>query len=84
MDRMQNVAVASTQAVGDIMYATADLQRVTNAMIMIPKNMAEQQLPPLETAMSDDVDLINASVQLLFTRLPEHPDIDKYPDRVYS
>lgn len=80
MDRMQNVAVASTQAVGDIMYATADLQRVTNAMIMIPKNMAEQQLPPLETAMSDDVDLINASVQLLFTRLPEHPDIDKYPD----
>ena len=34
-ERAQTVSVASTQAVGDIMYATADLQRVTTAMIMI-------------------------------------------------
>ena len=33
MDRMQNISVACTQAVGDIMYSTADLQRVTSEMI---------------------------------------------------
>ena len=80
MDRMQNIAVASTQAVGDIMYATADLQRVTAAMIMVPRDMAEQLLPPLEKSMNEDVALMGTSAELLYTRIGEHPDIDKYPE----
>ena len=36
MDRMQNIVVASTEAIGDIMYATADLQLVTTTMITLP------------------------------------------------
>ena len=82
MDRMQNITVASTQAVGDIMYATADLQRVTTAMIMVPRDMSEQLLPPLEQSMSDDVALMGAAVQLLYTRLAEHPDIILYPEAI--
>ena len=81
MDRMQNVTVASTQAVGDIMYATADLQRVTTAMIMVPANMPDL-LPPLEKAMTDDVALLGAAVETLYTRLGLHPDVDMYPEAI--
>ena len=82
MDRMQNITVACTQAVGDVMYATADLQRVTTAMIMIPKRMAEQQLPPLEKSMTDDVALMGAAAQVLYERLGQHPDIGLYPEAI--
>ena len=80
MDRMQNITVACTQAVGDVMYATADLQRVTTAMIMIPKSMAEQQLPPLEKSMTDDVALMGTAAQVLYERLGQHPDIGLHPE----
>ena len=73
-ERAQTVSVASTQAVGDIMYATADLQRVMTAMIMVPANMADQLLPPLEEAMNTDVALMGAAAGALYTSLAEHPD----------
>ena len=73
-ERAQTVSVASTQAVGDIMYATADLQRVTTAMIMVPANMAEQLLPPLEKSMADDVALMGEATATLFASLAEYPE----------
>ena len=74
MEKMQQVSVAATQSAGDIMYATADLQRVTTAMIMVPANMADQLLPPLQTAMTDDVALMGASAQTLYTALAIYPE----------
>jgi len=73
-ERAQTVSVASTQAVGDIMYATADLQRVTTAMIMVPATMADQLLPPLEEAMNTDVALMGTAAGTLYTSLAEYPD----------
>ena len=81
MDRMQNIAVASTQAVGDIMYATSDLQLVTTTIVTLPASKAEL-LPPLEESMKNDVALIASAAQLLYERLSEHPDIPKHPDLI--
>ena len=67
--KIQNGPMVATEAVGDLMYATADLQRVTTAMIMVPANMAEQLLPPLEQSMADDVALMGAAAQALFDSL---------------
>ena len=79
MDRMQSVNVAATQAVGDIMYATADLQLVTTTMVTLPASKADLQ-PPLEKAMADDVALMGTAAQTLYDGLFVHPDIGKYPE----
>ena len=73
-ERAQTVSVASTQAAGDIMYATADLQRVVTAIIMVPQSMAEQLLPPLEKSMADDVALMGTAAGTLYGSLAEFPD----------
>ena len=75
MDRMQNIIVASTDAAGEIMYATADLQRVTAAMIADPQHMTNQM-----QAMTDDVTMMGTALQLVYTRLSEHPDAHLHPD----
>ena len=67
-------ALLATEAVGDILYATADLHLVTTTMIMVPASMAEQLLPPLETSMHEDVALMASSVQTLFSSLADYPD----------
>ncbi|MBR3704766.1 MAG: MCP four helix bundle domain-containing protein, partial [Oscillospiraceae bacterium] len=54
---MQEGPLTATDAVGDLMYSTADLQRVTTAMIMVPASMPDL-LPPLEKSMADDVALM--------------------------
>jgi len=74
MNTMQQVSVSATQAAGDVMYATADLQRVTTAMIMVPANMADQLLPPLQTSMNDDVALMGNAAQTLYTALADYPE----------
>ena len=79
MERMQNIAVASTQAVGDIMYATNDLQLVTTTMVTLPASKADL-LPALEQSMNTDVDLLGSAAQILYLRLAEHPDISKNPE----
>ena len=79
MDRMQNVNVAATQAIGDIMYATNDLQLVTTTMITLPTSKADL-LPPLEKSMADDVALMGSAAQALYEGIAVHPDIDKNPD----
>ena len=80
MDRMQNVSVACTQAVGDIMYATADLQRVTSAMISSAEN--PEQLSSLQNAMDNDIARMATAAQTLYTALPQHPDIIHFPDAI--
>ena len=49
-DRMKNISVVSTQAVGDIMYATADLQLVTTSIVTLPASQASR-MPALEQTM---------------------------------
>ena len=80
MDRMQNISVACTQAVGDIMYSTADLQRVTSEMISSAKK--PEFLPPLQELMMADVARMAAAAETLYTALPNHPDIHLYPDMI--
>ena len=79
MDRMTNIAVASTQAVGDIMFSTSDLQLVTTTIVSLPASKADL-LPSLHKSMSDDVALLGSAAQILYERLAEHPDIGKNPD----
>ncbi len=79
MDRMTNVSVASALAVGDIMYATSDLQLVTTTIVTLPASKADL-LPPLEKSMNDNVALLGSAAQLLHERIGEHPDIEKNPD----
>ena len=79
MDRMTNVSVASALAVGDIMYATSDLQLVTTTMVTLPASKADL-LPPLQESMNNDVALLGSAAQILYERISEHPDIEKNPD----
>ena len=77
MDRMQNVSVACTQAVGDIMYATADLQRILSTMVQDP-----EQLTALQDTMNEDIAIMANAVQTLYMALPTHPDIIYFPDAI--
>ena len=80
MDRMQNIVVASTSAVGDIMYATSDLQRVTDTMVTLPKGSSD--LAALEETMNNDVATMANAIQTVYTKLSEHPDIALHPDAI--
>ncbi len=73
-ERMMNVSVVATQDVGNLMYATADLQRVLTAMIMVPASMPDL-LPPLEKSMNDDVALMEASMMELYANLSDYPEV---------
>ena len=69
-ERAQTVSVASTQAVGDIMYATSELQRITDAMITASVNT----LPTLQQTMDENVASMESAAHTLFTALSEYPD----------
>ena len=77
MERMQNISVACTQAVGDIMYATADLEHIVTSMISSPDQMSS-----LQGAMNETIAMMASAAQTLYTALPQHPDIIYFPDAI--
>ena len=61
--------MAATEAVGDLMYATADLQRVLTGMIL-----SEGQSPTLSASMEEDVALMAAAAGVMYGSLADSPE----------
>ena len=64
--------MTATEAVGDLMYATADLQRVTTGMIMAGGQ--PEYITALSASMEEDVALMGAAAGAMYTSLAEYPE----------
>ena len=69
---LQEGPMTATEAVGDLLFASADLQRVTTAMIMASSQ--PDVLPALEQTMQEDVALMNNTSRILYDSLQEYAD----------
>jgi len=73
ISEIQTGPMVATEAAGDLLYASADLQRVVTAMIMVPASMPDL-LPPLEKSLNDDVELMSSALYALYDSMEGNPD----------
>ncbi len=69
---LQKGPMTATEAVGDLLFTTADLQRVTIAMIMASGQ--SDVLATLEQTMEEDVKLMGDASSILYDSLQEYAD----------
>lgn len=69
---LQKGPMTATEAAGDLLFATADLQRVTTVMIMASNQ--PDVLPALEQTMEDDVKLMSDASYTLYDSLQDYAD----------
>ena len=67
MTKIEAGPMAATEAVGDVLYATADLQRVLTAMIMAGGQ--PEYITALSASMEADVALMGSAAGVLYTSL---------------
>ncbi|MBR3704399.1 MAG: methyl-accepting chemotaxis protein [Oscillospiraceae bacterium] len=65
--------LTATEAVGDVMYTSADLQLVMTTIISLPASKADR-LPGLEASMNNDIALMASAAQTLHTSLEDYPE----------
>ena len=82
INSMKSGPMTSTAAIGDMMYATADLQRVMNGMMLAGNataqggesaKTAQASITALNTSLDEDVALMGSTMQILHTSLSDNP-----------
>ena len=71
---IQNGPLTATEAVGDLIYTSSDLQLVTTTIVSLPASKADR-MPGLEKTMADDVAMMAAAATTLYTCLEDYPEI---------
>ena len=71
---LQEGPLVATEAVGDVIYATTDLQRVITNMISSYSSKQTANIATLENSMNTDVATMGTAAQTLYTSMTDHPD----------